>query len=568
MFITNNFRNWYRLLLLTLLLTACNHDFLEVTPRDQLSAESIFADAPGGDIFLNDIYNNLPDAVTTASCCNYDAFENWSDNSVCSFHWAMSWQLSVARSYGPANYNPGLYNHDYPAMPFMYDKMYSFIRKCNLFIARINETPQKFPDDWKKLRLSEARFLRVYYYHLLWMAYGGVPLVTELLNRQEQGNAIFKPRSTSAETYKFMTDELAAIANDLPADNTRGSVSEGHASKGAALALKGWIELFNHQYVAAAATNKQLIDELGNGKPYDLFPDYNAQFMAENNNNRETVFAYQHLSGAKNAYQSSYFGPKGTFGGWGAMQPTQNLVDDYVMANGRPISDPASGYDPAHPYKNRETRFYQSIIYDGTVFAGQTFNMKQGEEFGRDLGKENNTGYFRRKGIDERLKGNLALEGSNYNFLRYAEVLLNFAEARIEAGQIDQDVVNAIDKVRVRGGLPTLQQTYNHIPAQQELRDIVRRERRVELAFENKRYWDLIRWRTAETILNQPLYGVDITKENGVWVYNTRGLVHTQQFFPKNYLFPLYQGWIDANPAIRQQNGGADNWANGQNAGY
>lgn len=568
MFIRYIFYNGLVFFLLITGFASCNRDFLNIVPKDQLSAESIFADASGGDLFLNDVYNSLPDAVTTASCCNYDAFENWSDNSVCSFHWAMSWQLSVARSYGPANYNPGLYNHDYPAMPFMYDKMYGFIRKCNLFIGSVSAAPEKFPEDWRKQRIAEARFLRAYFYQMLWIAYGGVPLVTETLNRQLQGDSIFLPRSTAAATCKFITDELGAISNDLPENNTKGSNNEGRATKAAALVLKGWVELFNKQYAEAASTNKQIIDELGNGQPYDLFSDYNGQFMAENNNNKETIFAFQHLAGSKGAYQSSYFGPKGSFGGWGAMQPTQNLVDDYAMANGRPITDPASGYDPQHPYSNREARFYQSIIYDGAVFAGQTFSMKQGAEFARDLGKENNTGYYRRKGIDERLKGNLSLEGSNYIFFRYAEVLLNFAEARIENGLIDQDVIDAIDKVRIRGGLPTLQQTYNRSLSQQELRELVRRERRIEFAFENKRYWDLIRWRTATTLLNQPLYGVDITNQNGIWVYNTRGLVHTQQFFDKNYLFPLYQGWIDANPQIKKQNGGADGWVNGQNSGY
>ena len=128
-------------------------------------------------------------------------------------------------------------------------------------------------------------------------------------------------------------------------------------------------------------------------------------------------------------------------------------------------------------------------------------------------------------------------------------------------------VVDAIDKIRLRGGLPTLEDTYHRALSREELREIVRRERRVELAFENKRWWDLIRWKTAETILNEPKSGVVITQEGGQWVYNTRAVVHTQEFFQKNYLFPIYQGWIDANPEIRNQNGG-DGWVNGQNPGY
>ncbi|MBN8858674.1 MAG: RagB/SusD family nutrient uptake outer membrane protein [Sphingobacteriales bacterium] len=553
-------------LFLVAALTSCKKDFLDVTPRDQLSSETVFSDQSGADLFLNDIYGSLPDE--DAKSYNYDAFENWSDNAVCSFHWAMSWVLGVSKSYSAASLNPGLYNHDYPAMPFMYNHTYNRIRRCNVFIEQVEKNASNFSDEWKTQRIAEARFLRAFLYHKMWMAYGGVPIVTRSLNQSEQGDAIFQPRNTSEETFAFIQSELADIAGKLPANNTKGSVDEGRAGKAAALALKGWVELFAHKYEEAAATNKQLIDELGNGNPYDLFANYNDQFMVGNNNNKESIFSYQHDAGSRSSYRNNYYGPKGNFNGWGAMQPTQNLVDDYVMANGLPITDAASGYDPAHPYEGRESRFYQSIIFDGTDFAGQTYHMKAGEQFALNPGAENNTGYFRRKGIDASLIGNLGKDGANYNFFRYAEVLLNYAEASIEAGNIDNTVTGAIDKIRTRSGLPTLEDTYHRSLSQNELREIVRRERRVELAFENKRWWDLIRWKTAEVVLNQPKYGVEITQQSGQWVYNTRSVVHTQEFLQRNYLFPIYQGWIDANPEIKSQNGGPDNWSNGQNPGY
>lgn len=560
------------LALLSFILFSCKKNFLEITPTDQLSAESIFADQAGADVFLNDIYSNLPDQEVASF--NYDPFENYGDNSISAFHWSMSWVLAESKSYGPSNYNPGLYNHMYPAMPFMYDFMYSRIRKCNLFISKVNENINNFSDDWKKLRLAEVRFLRAFYYYEAWMAYGGLPIITVPLNRFTQGDSIFKARNTFEETYKFLDNELETTANDLP--NIQGG---GRATKGAALALKGWVELFAHHYAEAAITYKQIID-LGT---YNLFPDYNDQFLTENNNNSESIFAYQHKAGSKvggyladlnwlfypqaSCYRSGYFGPKGDYGGWGQMQPTQSLVDDYVMKNGLPITDPASGYDPQHPYINRDPRFEESIIHHGSVFAGQTFNMAQGGEFARNPSKENNTGYYRRKGIDERLKGNLTQEGSNYNCFRYSEVLLGFAEANIELGRIDQKTIDAIDEVRIRAGIPTLMNTYHRNLSQEEMRTIVRRERRVELAFENKRYWDLIRWKTAEIVLNQPAYGVDIIDNNGNLTV-TNVIAQNKQFLPKNYLFPLYQGWIDANPIMKAQNGGPDGWVNGQNPGY
>jgi len=547
--------------LLSAVLFSCKKDFLEITPTDQLSSESIFADQAGADVFLNDIYSHLPDEEgggnNPAAYYVYDPFENYGDNAVSGYHWAMSWVLGTTKSYGPAVYNPGLYNHDYPAMPFMYDHTYQNIRKCNLFIEQVQKDSANFPEDWRVERLAEARFLRAFYYHFAWMAYGGLPIITKVLNRQEQGDSIFVPRSTFEETYQFMDNELAAAAKDLP--NIQGG---GRATKGAALALKGWIELFAHQYAEAAATNKEIMD-LGT---YSLFPDYNDQFLEANNNNNESIFAYQHIPNVRPNKRSLYYGPKGSYGGWGQSQPTQEFIDDYVMKNGLPITDPASGYDPDHPYENRELRFDESIIHDGSVFAGETFSMIDGSQYAYNPGAENNTGYFRRKGIDPALKGNFAQDASTYNFFRYAEVLLSFAEAKIELNQIDQDVIGAIDKVRVRGGLPTLMDTYHRALSQDEMRTIVRRERRVELAFENKRYWDLIRWKTAMTALNQPAYGIEITENNGKRTY-TRVIAHTRQFLEKNYLFPLYQQWIDTNPKIKAQNGGPDGWVNGQNPG-
>lgn len=554
-----------------LVVCSCKKEFLEITPTDQLSDITIFSDQNGADVFLNDIYNSLPDQEVPSF--NYDPFENYGDNAIGSFKWAMSWVLAESKSYGPANYNPGLYNHLYPAIPFIYDYIYIRIRKCNFFIEKLNENASQYPDDWREKRIAEARFLRSFFYHEAWMAYGGIPIVTEPLNLVEQGDSIFKPRSTFEETYNFMVNELDEVEKILP--NEQGG---GRATQGSALALKGWIELFAHHYEESVNTYRKLI-ALGT---YSLFPDYNDQFLYENNNNSESIFAYQHKPGkppggylaisnfiffSASSYRSGYFGPKGTFGGWGQMQPTQSLIDDYLMDNGLPIDDPNSKYDPTHPYDHREKRFNQSIIHHGSVFAGTTFNMAEGGEFARDPGKDNNTGYFRRKGIDERLKGRLDQEGANYNYFRYAEALLSLAEAKIELGQIDNEAINAIDEVRIRNGLPTLANTYNRVLSQAEMRAIIRRERRVELAFENKRYWDLIRWQTAKTILNQPAYGVDIKDNNGNLTV-TKVVAQNKQFFDKNYLFPLYQGWIDANPLIKAQNGGPDNWVNGQNPGY
>ncbi len=544
------------ILLFCCFLVSCSEDFLEVVPRDQLSDVTVFSDESGADLFLLDIYNNLPDAEKLGGY-HYDPFEAWGDNAVCKFSWSISWQKGVSRDYGSNTYNPGLYNHDYPALPFIYDRMYIFIRKCNLFIKKVNENSNNFSPEWSQKRIAEARFLRAYYYHLAWMAYGGLPIIEKPLNRIEMGDSIFYPRATFEQTFNYIVKELSEISDILP-----NEVGKGRVTKGAALTLKGWCELFAGRYNEAAQTNQAVMD-LGT---YKLFDDYNAQFMMENNNNEESIFAYQHYPASKPSGREDFFGPPGSYGGWGAMQPTQNLVDVYPMANGLPISHQESGYDIINPYKNRDPRFYASIIYDGCVFAGKEYSLKRGDLY--DPNNEYQSGYFRRKGIGEHFtQATFTQDGANYIFFRYAEVLLNYAEAKIELNQIDKTVLDAINAVRIRGGIPSLEESYKKSTfSQDELREIVRKERQIEFAFENKRYWDLIRWRSAEIVLNQPVYGIR-------WNFSTnkyeKFVIHTFEFDKnKHYLFPMYQGWLDANPVMKSQNDGPDGWVNGQNPGY
>jgi hypothetical protein len=534
---------------------SCTEDFLELIPRNQLTDETIFSDESGADMFLNDIYRYLPSPEGPVMTGNIGArviasFEGWSDNVVSAYLSDLSWTKSISRDYSPdVNLN---FDH---SVPFVYNDVYGYIRKCNLFIENVEKNPSHFSEEWKTRRIAEARYIRAYHYHEAWMAYGGLPLIIKTLDRYEQGDAIFYPRSTKEETYNFIIKELNAIVGDLP-----NEIGTGRVTQGAVLALEAWCHLFYGKYAEAASAARKIMDS----GIYGLFPDYNEQFMGENNNNKESVFAFQQIASTFRSSRSQFFGPIEYYGAYGTMQPTQSLVDDYRMSNGLPIDHENSGYDPLNPYENREKRFYQSIIYDGAEFAGKIF-----ETF--DLYRANDarhhSGYARRKGIDPALRGNFQAENSNYPFFRYAEILLIYAEAKIELNQIDQSTVDAIDLVRTRGEIPSLTETYGLAGtslSQSQLRDIVRTERRIELAMECKRYWDLIRWRTAEDVLNKPKYGMD--KINGVY---TPFVIHNCEFNPsRHYLFPLYRGWLESNPVMAAQNGGPDGWVNGQNPGY
>jgi len=457
-------------------------------------------------------------------------------------------------TYAQSNYTPNTVRDDWTPS-------YNNIRQCNLFIQKVTESV--LPESWKKLRLAEAKFLRAYFYQILWISYGGVPIITDVLDKKTQGDSIFRARNTSDETVAFITNECASSAKDLPAKS-----DAGRATSGAALTLKGWCELFQAsplknpgndkaRWALAAATNKQIIDM----NIYSLFPDYETMFYEENNNNAEVIFDKAYLGGT--ALGGSREGLQGAWivGGvqraFSAPNPTQKLVDAYFMANGLPITDPASGYDSQNPYLNREKRFYQSIVYDGSFWLG--FEMElwigSGSPNTLDLSSANeatNTGYYFRKGLNPKYakNGNLRLNSAHFIIFRYGEVLLSYAEAQNEASGPNNSVYEAINKVRQRSNLPPLVPNLN----QAQMRDAILQERRVELSFEHKRWPDLLRLKTAEINLNGPFHAMKVEKVGGKKVYTVISAPNGTRIFyaNKNYLLPVPQNVLDKNLKLIQ----------------
>lgn len=519
--------------------TSCKK-FLEVVPTNQVSDLTLWATQDNADLFLNNIYASVPTLETG------DPWENFSDNSLNGQAGRVSTNV-----YGPGIYTPANTPNKWG--------QYTNIRKCNLFIERV--TASSLPEDWKKVRLAEARFLRAYFYSILWTYHGGVPLITDVLNINEQGDAVFRARNTSEETASFIISECGAIEADLPV-----TAQSGRVTKGAALTLKGYAELFNAsplknpsndlaRWEQAATTYKKVIDL----NKYSLFPDYTTLFYEESNNNVEVIFSRQHLGGTSLANYIGQIGPRfvnGSLTGWGHVDPTQDLVDEYAMANGLPITDPGSGYNPQKPYVNREKRFYESIIYDESIWLGATMIMKQGVGSlnATDLNNSSistRTGYYVIKGVNPKYAGAQDNGNSaNWIIFRYAEVLLSYAEARNEATGPDQSVYDAVNEVRNRSDLPDLPAGLN----QADMRKAIARERRVELAFEEKRLPDLLRLKLAETKLNGTVHAIKIDIVSGNTVYTVVPAGGGAKVFDpaKNYVLPIPQSAIDKNPNLEQ----------------
>ncbi|MEX2569037.1 MAG: RagB/SusD family nutrient uptake outer membrane protein [Cyclobacteriaceae bacterium] len=536
------------LLMMCACLISCQ-DYLEVIPKEQVSDVILWAEQGNADLFLNGIYGSIRGPIDF-----FDHGDNYTDNSMSQYLWAGSRRLYVL----------GIETPGTPSNLQQWSQ-YNNIRKCNVFISNVEASD--LDENWKKTRLAEARFLRAYFYSLLWTTYGGVPLITNVLDRNTQGDEIFKARATDEETFQFIIDECADIAEDLPL-----IPGESRASKGAAMTLKGWCELFNasplkntgndkEKWALAAASNKRVMDL----NVYSLFPDHETLHFESNNNNVEVIFNKTYLGGTSIGNSRSGLQPIGVVGGaqqsWSGVNPTQELVDEYAMANGLPIYDPSSGYDPQNPYANRERRFYNDINYDGSEWMGFESVYWTGSgslnELDLNFGSTNRpaTVYHPRKGIEPQyyINGHNRLSSANWIIFRYAEVLLNYAEAQNESIGPDASVYDAINEVRARVELPPLPIGLS----QSEMRIAIYRERRVELCFEDKRWPDLIRLKLAEELIPGTVHTMKIEMDNGKKVYtvvptggNNRAFDHE-----KNYILPIPESAIERNDKLVQNPG-------------
>ena len=547
-----------------ILFSGCSKDdFLEVPNTGAVSSETAFSTEASADLVLNDVYSNLPDLYNFI----FEPFDSWTDDLMTGFNWNISSQ--VARSKTTINANTVLWYDWAPASMWLdWTTLYKRVRKCNVFIQGVENS--NLSDEYKGKKIGEAKVLRAYFYHQLWMLYGGVPLITKPDNRETDGDVIFHTRAGFDETFDFI--DAAAM---LPANN--GNDGAGKITRGAALTIKGWAELFYaskrnnpgndlNRWATAAATNKQVM-EMG----YSLYPKYDEFFLTTGNNNNEGILYREYLTVKQGSNILGYQGPNnvGTqWLSWGGSTPTQELVDDYAMANGKAIGDPGSGYDPNNPYANREPRFRQSILYNGNTFNGLPFMSAVGSGSNEidlaDATDNTNTGYCTKKRMDTTVNiFQWAASAQNYYYFRYAEVLLNYAEAQNEAVGPDESVYAAMDQIRTRAGIPGFTDVYPGA-TQEQMRDLIRRERRIELTFEGKRYFDLIRWEIAEVNLNKVMHGMKVTS-NGSGGYNYERINAIPSGAPqwsfdknKNYLLPVPLSALGRNPELKDH----------QNPGY
>ncbi|MFZ5429893.1 MAG: RagB/SusD family nutrient uptake outer membrane protein [Bacteroidota bacterium] len=428
---------------------------------------------------------------------------------------------------------------------------YSKIAKCNVFIENIDKVPAPQPviDRMK----SEARFLRAIQYFYLSQYFWDVPLITKPITKEE-ANTIGKTSRT--DITKFVVDELTEIAPLLPRHKDIKGSERGRASSQAALAFLGRTHLGDKNFTAAAQAFKQIIDFGDN----IIDANYQTIFFPSNHFSNENIFATQYLENLAGNGLTQHAYPAVT-NGWHLVCPLGSLFEAYEFTDGTPFSYTSPLYDGSDLGKNRDPRLRYTLLWDQTYFKGKKYVCHPDSTYSLDqlgAGKQTTyTGFGLRKFFDETYSGSLFNYGANAIVIRYAEVLLSYLEAVLEAGQpIDQNLLNAtINKVRARASvnMPPVTETNRDL-----LRQILRRERRVELALEGLRYWDLLRWGTAHEVLKGDFYGApfpgakNMRKKGGATDPNNRWFVISKNFRnPQDYRWPIPQTEQDINPNLR-----------------
>lgn len=539
-------------------LSSCQKNYLDKTPLSGPTDETYFSNQDELVLAVNGLYRYA----------NYAPLDNMPLNLLLDNGTDIGWDRnnSPLQSLGKGNQdsNNGL-------AISVWTEAYRVIAKCNFILDNIDKVKDKSTVAIYNRSKAEARFVRAYTYQYLIDYFGSVPLITNVLTIETAQVA----KTPKADIVEFVLKELTESAVDLPV--SYAAADAGRATKGTALAFKARTALNNAKWAEAAEAAKAVMDL----KIYSLHNNYGTLFSYAGQNSPEIIWAFQFLKASRTKTHSTPNNLLSRNGlGFTNKVPSQSLVDVYPCTDGLNI-DQSPLYDPKLPYKNRDPRLTFTIAVPGSIFYNYQF------ETHRDSVKCWNynttpatrvdnqdalnafatfTGYCWKKYVDLDDKADRSNSEINVIQIRYAEILLIYAEAKNELGQLDQSAYDAINQVRTRASvnmpvIPTGQSTAS-------FRSLVRKERLYELAMEGLRLSDLRRWRIADKAMTGNFYGrvqrgllagppqID---ENGLANYNNVAnradlrIIETRVFDTgRDYLWPIPNIETVTNPKLIQ----------------
>ena len=555
-FCQNKIVFFFLFVLCTWMVSSCKKTY-ESLPLDQLTESYLWdrndSNATYASQYLSSIYATLP---VTLNRIGQDFMDAASDDAISS---------QISQSQIELIGTGGITIFSNPDNTWTTD--YTGIRQSTIFLNNFSIVPFKNVDE-RRSWFGEARIMRAFFYWELVRRYGGVPLLGDSV-RTLNDNIELK-RNSFQECINYIVSECDRAKDSLRSDPVDRN-HLGRWSKAGAMSLKARVLLFAASplyngnntgtdltgYSANDPLRWKLAADAANEvihlNQYSLEPVFQNAFISQKS--VEVIFA--HLKDLGTSVETMN-GPIGfsTGPGAGNTSPTAELADAFGMINGLPISDPSSGYNPADPYLNRDPRFAATLFYNGAKWLNSSIETFEGGicKPGGTI-TQTRTGYYLRK-----FMGNFENQASYSNqyhdfvYFRYAELLLNFAEARNEFSGPDLEVFSAIENIRNRAHLnpykldPTI--------SKNAMREIIRNERRKELAFEEHRYWDIKRWKIAGQVFNKPLHGVRIIKNStGNLNYTVLPVLTTKFDESKMYFYPIPYNEVVSNKNMKQNPG-------------
>ncbi len=573
---------------------------LYVVPVEFKSAEDVFNDSARAEYFINNAYTDMPADVSN-SYNRLDGNAMLASASDEAMHISTNKTVpSAAQRMSAGNWNPS--NMRYYRESDGAGEIGSWLkwggyhgnRKANTALKNLYLLPATVSERFKKRLKGEALFIRAMQHWFMFQKWGGIPIVDKSF---EATDDVLLPRNSVESVVNFIVRSCDEAIAELPAQSYTAPSEIGRADRGSSMALKSRILLYAasplynrsgadsltsygnvdiNRWKLAAKAAQDVVDlgwyqlykpgTAGQKNYQDVFYTWGA-----GNSNREFIFAK--LRTVNRDTENDNF-PSGFTNARGGTCPSQDLVDAYEMSDGTVFSwsNPAQAKDP---YLQRDPRFYASIIYNGAKYAkfanrtNYTFETFEGGVNAQGLSKSE-TSYFLMKFMDYNNVNPAQNTGNAYHnwpYFRYAEVLLNLAEAGNEFSGPDyvaegaanpMTPVAALNLIRERAGMPDVQTTFTRRGIalnQVNLREFIRNERRIELAFEEHRYYDVRRWMIVES-LPQYIRGCKITKNtNGTFTYDPTVIAERKVFNEKHYFFPIPQTEVNRNRNMVQNPG-------------
>lgn len=554
--------------------TGCDDELLTTVPTDRVSSATFWANERDFNTALNAAYERM-----LGVALNPMYFDGATEIGYSHADWMRQHEYVMGRANALSGWSADIW-----------DRNFTGISRANEILAQLEVVEDEVLSAKAADQIrGQALFLRAYYYHeLLWM-FGGVPVFTSVPSVEEAREV---SRASRKEVYAQIEADLSEAASLLPRRSDLPADQYGRATQGAALGYHARTALYEAGWQEHNEVNSSRASELYRTavdmaqavmdlNEYSLHPDFRGLFTYAGEQSQEIIFDYQKVSGQNGWHAWLGFAPK-SMGSNVDVEPTRELVDLFPMEDGLPI-DESPLYDSAPPritydgngnptvetlgmYANRDPRFYGTVLFPGGELNGTVYNSYPSCSSGAPEGycspttdrilisDYNNTytGYIAMKYVDPQDQASPGNSGLNIIKMRYADVLLMYAEAKAELDELDASVNAAIKEIRNRVNLPMPQDVT--AMTQQEAISYIRNERTIELAWEGLHLADIRRWGTAKDVLNGNVHGIDIADGSGN--FNPVPGQHTRSFeAPRDYLWPIPASERDLNPNLDQNTG-------------